>query len=124
MLPSERHKTVLVVEDEEAIADVLGTVLTTEGYDVVFASNGQEGLEKLDPHPDLVLLDAIMPVLGGGAMLQEMKRDPDRASIPVMLMSASPRHVASASVPVVRKPFELDELLGAIERLIGPAHSQ
>ncbi len=119
MRPSERAKTVLVVEDEPAIADVLGTVLSIEGYDVRFAANGQEGLRKLDERPDLVLVDALMPVLNGGAMVKEMQKDPERASIPVMMMSASPGYINGATVPVVRKPFEIDELLGAIERLIG-----
>ena len=52
--------SVLVVEDEVDIADVLGTVLSTEGYDVVYASNGEEGLAALDQRPDLVLVGDLL----------------------------------------------------------------
>lgn len=111
-------KTVLVVEDEFDIAGVLGTFLTTEGYDVVYASDGEEGLAALIRKPDLVLVDAIMPRLGGPEMVQAMRADPKQASIPIMMMSALP-DMPDADVPMVRKPFEIEELLQKIETLIG-----
>ncbi|RYZ81832.1 MAG: response regulator, partial [Proteobacteria bacterium] len=60
-------KTVLVVEDEYLIRDTLRDALETEGYQVLLASNGQEALEVLAAasHPDLILLDMMMPVMGG-----------------------------------------------------------
>lgn len=116
--PDRASKTVLVVEDEFDIAGVLGTFLTTEGYDVVYAADGEEGLAALDQKPDLVLVDAIMPRLTGPAMVQAMKADPKQAAIPVMMMSALP-DAPMKGVPMVRKPFEIDELLSKIETLIG-----
>jgi CheY-like chemotaxis protein len=117
-LSSRAQKSVLVVEDEVSIAEVLGEVLSIEGYDVRFASNGEEGLRALSARPDLVLVDALMPVLSGAAMIHAMKADPERSAIPVMLMSAAQVH-DSGAVAVLRKPFEMEYLLDAIARLIG-----
>lgn len=112
-------KTVLVVEDETDIAEVLGTVLETEGYGVVYASNGEEGLAALGDETDLVLVDSSMPVLSGKAMVRAMKADPKRAAIPVMMMSGAVSLEEGLTVPLIRKPFEIEDLLQKIERLIG-----
>jgi twitching motility two-component system response regulator PilH len=117
--PDRAAKTVLVVEDETDIAEVVGTVLETEGYDVVYAANGEEGLAALGDEPDLVLVDSTMPVLGGRAMVRAMQADPKRASIPVMMMSGAVSVEEGLTVPLIRKPFEIEELLRKIERLIG-----
>ena len=73
--------TVLVVEDEFAIADLLEMVLTDEGYRVLLAANGRQGLERLaeGPRPDLVISDYMMPVLDGAGLIQAMR--PARTSI-------------------------------------------
>ncbi len=67
--------TVLIVEDEFAIADLLEMVLTDEGHRVLLAVNGRQGLERLaeGPRPDLVISDYMMPVLDGACMLRTMR---------------------------------------------------
>ena len=109
----------LVVDDELATVDALQDILSVEGYEVMTAYNGQEGLQRMgESRPDLVLLDLMMPVMDGREMLQRMRADPKFRDIPVVVMSAGriaeeERRAASATLP---KPFELDSLLEAISR--------
>ena len=68
--------TVLIVEDEFAIAELLSMVLTDGGYRVVLAANGRQALERLNegPSPDLIITDLMMPVLDGTGLIQAMQR--------------------------------------------------
>jgi CheY-like chemotaxis protein len=119
--PKEPAMTrLLVVDDELAIVDALQDILSSvEGYEVMTAYNGQEGLRSMgETRPDLVLLDLMMPVMDGREMLQRMRADPKFSDIPVVVMSAGrisdeERRAASATLP---KPFELDSLLEAVSR--------
>ncbi len=115
---------VLVVEDEFGIVELLDSVLTNEGYQVLIAMNGKQGLEVLaQERADLVFCDYMMPVMDGAAMLSAMAADPTLRSIPVVMMS-SMREAAVAEhcegyATFVRKPFRLPELLDAVERVLG-----
>lgn len=119
-------KTILVVDDEFGIVDALKDLLAYEGYRVVTAANGRDGLAQLEAeHPDLVMLDLMMPIMSGQEMLRAM---PSKSAVlpPVILMSAAtePRALASSQgqyAAFLRKPFELQVLLDLIESLIGPA---
>lgn len=118
-------KTILIVEDEFAIADMLSALLEDEGYRVVLASNGREGLLRLadtEIHADLVLCDVMMPVLDGREMRKAMKADPALKDVPIVLMSAAEEATAinnGISGPFLSKPFDLDDLLKIIEEQIG-----
>jgi len=80
--------TVLVVDDEFGIVDVLETILTDEGYRVLTACNGKQGLVRLsEEKPDVILSDFMMPILGGGEMLRTMAAQPAYRRIPVIMMS-------------------------------------
>ncbi len=117
-------KTILVVDDEYAIVEALAALLADEGYRVVTGMNGREGLERLAADvPDLVLLDVMMPVMDGHALLQAIREDPALAKIPVVMMSAAPK--ASFGPPVslaydafLHKPFGVNPLLETIARLL------
>jgi CheY-like chemotaxis protein len=76
--------TVLIVEDEFAIADLLATVFADEGYRVLTAANGRQGLERLaeGPRPDLVMSDYMMPVLDGAGLLRAMRETEAHRDIP------------------------------------------
>jgi CheY-like chemotaxis protein len=121
-------KTILVVEDEPAIAQVLLQVLAEEGYKVVLAVNGQHGLHRAaEVKPDLVLSDLMMPVVTGEEMYHKMQSDPDMSRIPIVLMSAAaaaPEFAVTRNVPTyigfLRKPFELAGLMQLIMTAIGP----
>lgn len=120
-------KCVLVVDDEPAIRTVIGQVLREAGYAVVLAANGADALEQMrEQPPDGVLLDLHMPILDGAAFLRARRDVADFADIPVALITSdrNPRLVGDglgvkACLP---KPFELDELLDAVDGLLG-AHA-
>jgi DNA-binding response OmpR family regulator len=119
-------KTVLVIDDEFGIVESLGEILSDEGFAVVMARNGKDGLRKLaERRPDVVLLDHMMPVMDGPKMLAAMQGT-GYGSIPVLMMSATPRSQLPADcVPAgfLRKPFEIDELLAQLRNLLGETAS-
>ena len=79
---------ILIVEDEPAMLDVLSTKLTQAGLTVIIAENGQEGLNlALIQHPDLILLDIIMPVMDGMTMLRELRKDSWGRNVKVVLLT-------------------------------------
>jgi CheY-like chemotaxis protein len=107
---------VLVVDDDEAIRDVVAEVLREEGYDVVCAQNGVQALRELegDGHTDLVLLDLMMPVMSGWEVLEEMQANDRLARIPVVVVSAMS---APGVCEHLAKPIDLDRLLATVGRL-------
>lgn len=79
---------VLIVEDEKMLCDMYKTKFEMEGYDVVQALDGKEGIEKAKVEkPDVILLDIIMPKLDGFGALQTLKKDADTKGIPVLLLT-------------------------------------
>jgi CheY-like chemotaxis protein len=116
--------TVLIVEDEFAIADLLEIVLTDEGYTVLMAANGREALNLLKegPNPDLVISDFMMPVLDGAAMVRMMRESEAQRSIPLILMSSMPeanvRERIGGHFPFIRKPFQLDAVIQAVAEVL------
>jgi CheY-like chemotaxis protein len=116
--------TVLVVDDEPLIALALEAALQDAGYRVSTAANGRQGLERLaETRPDLVLLDMMMPVMNGQAMLAAMAADPNLRGIPVIVLSSLPEEAVRARTDgvaaIVRKPYTADEVLRAITGVIG-----
>jgi CheY-like chemotaxis protein len=117
--------TVLVVDDEPLIAMALQAALEDAGYAVATAANGRHGLERLAeaPRPDLVLLDMMMPVMGGPAMRATMTADPALRGIPVIVLSSLPEETVRARVDnvaaVLRKPYTAEQVIGAVERVLG-----
>jgi CheY-like chemotaxis protein len=115
-LQVDTAKSILLVEDDEIVRRAIQMVLEWEGYHVECASNGQEALDMLraGARPGLILLDVMMPVLDGGQFREEQKRDPALASIPVIVISAASFAASVDADFLVRKPFEVEELLNAI----------
>jgi CheY-like chemotaxis protein len=126
MRPEESHqKTVLVVEDDPWTRTVTTALLAGEGYAVVEARNGEEGLELASEHsPDVVLLDLALPAKSGLEVLRELKTGSHTSTIPVIvvsayaaLMNADDSRQAEA---VLEKPFDYDELVDHVERASAP----
>jgi CheY-like chemotaxis protein len=121
--------TILVVDDEPLIATVLEAVLEDAGYKVVTAANGRQGLDRLAEAPgaDLVLLDMMMPVMSGPAMLAAMAADPALGAIPVIILSSLPEEAVRARVDgvaaILRKPYTADEVLATIARVLGESRA-
>jgi CheY-like chemotaxis protein len=118
-------KTVLVVDDELAIAEMLCAILEGEGYDVVIASNGRDALATLARTPaDLVISDIMMPFLNG--LARALRSDPAYAKLPIVLMSAVGQALVHDDVSYddfLAKPFSIDGVLELVERLIGKPDS-
>ncbi len=112
--------TVLIVEDEFAIADLLEMILTDQGYNVVLADNGRQGLDRLaeGPLPDLVISDYMMPVLDGSGLIQAMQDSEAQRDIPCIVMSAiseaTIRERITGYVAYSQKPFQV----AAVVRLV------
>lgn len=116
--PPSGSRTVLVVDDDQDLLDVTRFVLEGEGYGVLTARNGEEalGLLRAGPPPALVLLDLMMPVMNGWAFLEERAREPALQAIPVLVLTASEPEEVPGAVGILRKPFDLDDLINAVEQ--------
>ena len=115
---------VLVVDDDEEIRGTLGAVLQAEGFDVLEARNGLHALQQLllHPLPDLILLDMMMPVMTGFEFLSMQQEDPRICAIPVVAVTVHAKVAEIRGVRrLVRKPFDLDELLLVIREVLAPA---
>lgn len=110
-----QSKKILVVEDDEAIREVIKQVLEIEGYDVFTASNGREGVEILKRGKDLpgvILLDLMMPIMNGWEFIEAKREEKDLADIPVVVLSASGRtQIPEGANAYFQKPIEVDALL-------------
>lgn len=81
-------KTILLVEDDEFLAELYATKLNLEGFEVLLASDGEKGLKMIkESKPDLVLLDIILPKMDGFEVLANAKQDPEASKIPVILLT-------------------------------------
>jgi CheY-like chemotaxis protein len=112
--------TILVVDDEPGIRDVIATLLQDEGYRVLQAQNGAEALKLLPAEkPDLVVLDVMMPLVDGREVLRRLRAMPELQATHVILMSAGLRSAPDYQVAdFLQKPFDIHQLLGTIERLL------
>jgi CheY-like chemotaxis protein len=123
-------KTILVVDDDDLLVESLTDLLELEGYGVVSAQNGKDGLARLEKeNPDLVLTNVTMPIPGGPSGVEGVDASSKPRSIPVVLMSTSHQGVPVSARTVgvsafLNKPFGLDELLPIIERLIGKGEAE
>jgi CheY-like chemotaxis protein len=119
--PARRRGRILVVDDDRDLRELLAAVLNSAGYEVLTAENGAAALSVLRTVlPDLIILDLMMPVMNGWQFREAQSALPDYAPIPVVCLSGhhAARHQATAlgiSVCVV-KPFEIDDLLAAVNR--------
>jgi DNA-binding response OmpR family regulator len=116
---------VLVVDDEEYIQHILNFSFGAEGYDVVTAADGEEGIKKAKSEkPDIIVLDIMMPKMDGYEACKRLKTDPNTKSIPVILLTAKGREVdrklgsqAGADDYVV-KPFSPGRLIERVEGMM------
>src|SRR5207248_11134796 len=119
--------TILVVDDDRSIVELLVEFLQEEGYHVVTAGNGEEGFARLAvARPSVVLCDVMMPVLDGREMCRRMQAHPDYRSIPVVLMSALGKAVNYPGcnyAALLAKPLDLDEVFQTVARLSHSAAS-
>ncbi|MFQ5937629.1 MAG: response regulator, partial [Acidiferrobacterales bacterium] len=117
------QRTVLVIDDDPNVRDLLTASLTREGYDVATAANGVEGLTRArELKPMLIILDIIMPELDGWAVLTACKGDPDLADIPVIMLTIvddRTRGYALGAAEYLVKPIDRKRLRAVLEKHCG-----
>jgi DNA-binding response OmpR family regulator len=115
----------LVIDDDPVIVELLRVNFEIEGFEVLTAADGEEGLERARAdHPDLVLSDIMMPRLDGLQLLTELRADPATSRLPVVLLSAKAqnteveRGLALGADDYVTKPFDPMELLDRVNAIL------
>jgi CheY-like chemotaxis protein len=108
--------TVLIVEDEDDLREMMRTALEFNGYTVVTAAEGQSALEQISgiERICLVLLDLVMPGMNGWDFYEQMRLRPELAAVPVIVHSSSPNGAPAGVTRVLRKPLMLDRLLSVV----------
>jgi DNA-binding response OmpR family regulator len=117
---------ILIVDDDQDIRRLLGIRLKARGYEPFFAGDAISAVNQArKEHPDLILLDLMLPAGDGYLVVERLKAMPALEGIPVIVVSArdpmaeEERFIASGADAFFRKPFDYDELLTAIERALG-----
>ena len=114
----ELRKRILVIDDEADIREIVRMYLSEAGYDVIEASNGQEGiLRAQNEHPDLIVLDIMMPGINGFEVAKHLKDDPNTANIPILILSvlAQDSQYREGILDYVSKPFKQDDLITKVK---------
>jgi DNA-binding response OmpR family regulator len=114
-------KTILIVDDDIELSDGLRIMLERQGFRVLQARNGQEGKSLIyQHHPDLVILDMMMPRMGGYPVLEHFRDKPEAPPIIMITANEGSRHKAYAEylgvVEYIRKPFAMEKLMEAVEK--------
>lgn len=123
---TDDRKTVVCVEDEKEMIELVKLILGRNKFEVIGAMGGQEGLDKIAKFkPDLVLLDLMMPEMDGWEVYQKMKASENMRDIPVIVVTAKSQsidrvlglHIARVN-DYITKPFGPQELLDSVERVL------
>ena len=114
VVESDGASVVLIVDDDEGIRETVQLALQMENHSTALAAHGGEALDWLGRHgpPCLILLDLMMPFINGWQVIEQLRQDDRLARVPVVVITAFNRDLGSAaSLPVLRKPIELSNLL-------------
>ena len=120
---SPAGKTILIVDDEFGVLEVLEFILSDAGFNVVSALNGQDALARLEETtPDLAIVDFMMPILDGSGVIKAIRSDQRLRDIPIILASALPektiRERCDGYTTFLRKPYKTEQLMEEISRLL------
>jgi CheY-like chemotaxis protein len=109
--------TVLVVEDEEQLREMIRDALELNGYAVVTAEHGQDALAKLAEieHLCLVILDLLMPVMDGRTFITKMRERVELSSVPIVVHTSAPGQTPDGVSMIVQKPLMFDRLLSVVQ---------
>jgi CheY-like chemotaxis protein len=115
-----QRASILLVEDEEELRDIVGDLLEEDGYDVIPAGNGKQALDFLRNArelPSVIVLDLMMPIVSGWECLREIQGEARFASIPVLVVTAISRDRPHGVTALLKKPFSVADLLESVRRL-------
>ena len=117
---------VLLIDDDQSNMEFMRQVMRMDGHELAWAADGEQGLALVKQfRPQLIICDVVMPHLGGYAVLETVHADPQFAGVPVLLFSAAMTEDARAiglshgANEVLAKPFDMEQLRGAIKRCLG-----
>jgi two-component system alkaline phosphatase synthesis response regulator PhoP len=115
-------KRVLVIDDEDVILQLIEELLQDAGYEVMTATNGEEGLTCIQiARPDLIITDLMMPRLDGLGLCERIQTKPEWRIIPIILLSVVSHQMAKSGcnwAAVIRKPFDVTQLITTVTNLI------
>ena len=123
--PAKTEKRILLVDDDAEIIESLRLALEAQGYQVLVARDGNQGLALIEREsPDLIILDMMMPKRSGFLVLERLKRLGEKKHRIIMITAnEGNRHKAYAEMlgvdDYVRKPFPMDRLIQSVQRLLG-----
>jgi DNA-binding response OmpR family regulator len=114
-------RTILIVDDDMELSDGIRAILEKQGHKVIQARDGHQGKQQVyAQRPDLVILDMMMPRMGGYPVLEHFKDKPDAPPIIMITANEGSRHKAYAEylgvIDYIRKPFAMERLLDAVDR--------
>ena len=117
-LHGQSEMTILLVEDDNVIREILGRLMSLEGYHVVGAANGKEALDLLKTlRPKLILLDLMMPTMNGWEFAEALNKDTALAKIPVVVVSAfRDKEAGLNSRASLKKPVDYEQLVSTVRK--------
>ena len=122
-IENQNAKTILIIDDDPTVSELIKRQLTKDAYNVVIANNGKEGIELARKiKPNLITLDILMPEMDGWSVLRTLKADPEVSKIPVVMASIldeKNKGFSLGAADFVSKPIEKDRLINSIQSLIG-----
>ena len=115
-MPDATAHTVLIVEDEEDLREMMGEALQIKGYSVVTAVDGEDALRKLDDigRPCLILMDLLMPGMNGWDLFDELRRRPELSAVPVIVHSSASGRAPAGVTRVLQKPLAFEQLISVV----------
>ena len=116
------NHTVLIVEDEEDLREMMREALELSGYSVITAQEGVDALAKLDgiDRLCLILLDLLMPGMNGWDLFERVRARPELSSVPIIVHSSAANQAPQGVTRVLRKPLVLDKLLSTVQEYCAP----
>lgn len=123
-----KEKMILIVDDDNELSDSIRVILEKKGFQVYQARDGQQGKQAIyNRQPDLVILDMMMPRMGGYPVLEHFKDKKEAPPIIMITANEGSRHKAYAEylgvIDYIRKPFAMERLLESVEKALNEANS-
>ena len=112
---------ILVIDDDPMMLELYREILTAKGHDVVIAENGIQGLARTDRHPDLIVVDLMMPNLNGYEFVKQLRAVDGQAATPVIAasgLSTGEWALRTGADRFIRKPFRSNELIALVDELL------
>ena len=123
-MTSTTPHTVLIVEDEEDLREMMREALQMKGYSVVTAEEGEDALRKLDDigRPCLILMDLLMPGMNGWDLFEKLRQRPELATVPVIVHSSASDRAPSGVTRVLQKNLAFDRLISVVREYCANAN--